>query len=289
MTETPIPTTENEIVEMIHEETANVTDLFTTFANFVKGILPSVGFAAVVFVFGVVIIRLVLKGLGRSLERSKADRTAVSFLRSLVRAGLYAILAVIVLSVLGVPMTSIITVIGTVGLAIGLALQNSLANIAGGFIILFSKPLKVGDFVEFDGITGTVESIAILQTKLRRDDGTTVFIPNGKISDAVILNYTETPNRRLDLSFGIGYNDDADAAKALIHKILREHPNVLQTPSPVVRIGKLGDSAVELYVRAWTTHEHYWALYYDLHEEVKAAFDANGITIPYPQVDVHTK
>ena len=126
-----------------------------------------------------------------------------------------------------------------------------------------------------------------MQTKLRQNDGTTVFIPNGKISDAVILNYTETPNRRLDLSFGIGYGDDFEQAKVLIAGILKKHPYALSDPAPVVRVGQLGDSAVELHVRVWTLHEHYWALYYDLHEQVKTAFDAAGISIPYPQVDVH--
>ena len=282
-------TTENELTEILTEETENVTTIFTKLADQVEGHLPSLLFSVLVLLMGMVIIRLIMKALNRGLDRSKVERTAGSFLHSLVSAVLYVILAVIVLSVLGVPMTSIITVIGTAGLAIGLALQNSLSNIAGGFIILFSKPLKVGDFVEFDGITGTVESIAIFQTKLRREDGTTVFIPNGKISDAMILNYTETPNRRLDLSFSIGYEDDSEKAKALIQDILRSHPNVLQTPAPLVRIGKLADSAVELYVRVWTTHEHYWMLYYDLHEQVKAAFDQNGVTIPYPQLDVHQK
>lgn len=279
--------TENTITEILTEETENVSTLFTAIGDFVKGLLPSLGFAVLVFAAGMVVIRLILKAVGRGMARSKADATAVSFLDSLISAALYVILAVITLSVLGVPMTSIITVIGTVGLAIGLALQNSLSNIAGGFIILFSKPLKVGDFVEFDGIKGTVESIAIFQTKLRRDDGTTVFIPNGKISEAVILNYTETPNRRLDVNVAIGYGDDAERAKALISGILKSHPEVLQDPAPTVRIGKLADSAVEIYVRVWTTHAHYWELYYDLHEQIKAAFDENGVSIPFPQMDVH--
>lgn len=279
--------TDNKITEILTEETENVSDLFTTIGDFLKELLPSLGFALFVFAAGMVAIRLIMKAVGRGMARSKADATAVSFLDSLISAALHVILAVITLSVLGVPMTSIITVIGTVGLAIGLALQNSLSNVAGGFIILFTKPLKVGDFVEFDGIKGTVESIAILQTKLRREDGTTVFIPNGKISEAVILNYTETPNRRLDINFAIGYEDDAETAKSLIFDILKAHPEVLQSPAPTVRIGRLADSAMEIYVRVWTTHEHYWELYYDLHEQVKTAFDANHVTIPFQQMDVH--
>lgn len=279
--------TDNKITEILTEETENVSDLFTTIGDFLKELLPSLGFALFVFAAGMVAIRLIMKAVGRGMARSKADATAVSFLDSLISAALHVILAVITLSVLGVPMTSIITVIGTVGLAIGLALQNSLSNVAGGFIILFTKPLKVGDFVEFDGIKGTVESIAILQTKLRREDGTTVFIPNGKISEAVILNYTETPNRRLDINFAIGYEDDAETAKSLIFDILKAHPEVLQSPAPTVRIGRLADSAMEIYVRVWTTHEHYWELYYDLHEQVKTAFDANHVAIPFQQMDVH--
>jgi small conductance mechanosensitive channel len=159
--------------------------------------------------------------------------------------------------------------------------------VAGGFLILFSKPLKVGDYVEFAGITGTVESIAILQTKLRRPDGTAVFIPNGKISDAVVLNYSEDPRRRLDLEFSIAYDADAEKAKDLLTAIVLKSPYVLKDESPVIRIGGLGDSAVTLHVRVWTEHAHYWDLHYDLHEQVKAAFDKHGIQIPYPQMDVH--
>ena len=139
-----------------------------------------------------------------------------------------------------------------------------------------------------DRVAGTVESIAILQTKLRRNDGTTVFIPNGKLSDAVILNYSETPERRLDLEFGIGYGSDAEAAKTLILEKIAKHPYTLQNPAPTVRIGSLGDSAVMIWVRVWTTHVHYWEVHYDLQEQVYEAFRENGIEIPYPQLDIHT-
>ena len=279
--------TENSFTEIITEETENVSSVFTAMWEHIRGHLPSLVFAALLFAAGVIVIRVVMRALARSLDKSRADRTATSFLHSMVRAALYAILAVMVLSVLGVPMTSIAAILGTVGLTIALGLKDSLAHIAGGFIILFTKPLKVGDFVEYDGIQGTVESIAIMQTKLRCENGTAVFIPNGKVADAVILNYSETPNRRIDLKFGISYEDDAEHAKALIREVLRKHPYVLTSPEPTVRIGNLGDSAVEIYLRVWTRHEHYWALYYDLHEQIRAAFDEGGIHIPYPQMDVH--
>lgn len=280
-------TEETNVADVITEEAEHVTTLFTTLADHIRGLLPSLISALVVLVAGIVLTRLVLKMIGHTLEKSRLEPTATSFLRSLVNVGLHVLLAVVVLSVLKVPMTSIITVIGTMGLAIGLALQNSLSNVAGGFLILFSKPLKVGDFVEFSGVTGTVESIAILQTKLRQPDGTTVFIPNGKIADSMILNYSEDPKRRIDLSFGIGYEADFEKAKAIISGILDKNPYVIKEPAPVVRVGSLDDSAVTIHVRVWTMHEHYWDLHYDLHEQVKKEFDARGISIPFPQMDVH--
>lgn len=277
----------NEIVSAIGDEAEHVSTLLTSVLNYIRGMLPSLAFAAVVFIAGMLLTKLLLRILNRTLSKSRLEPTAASFLHSLLSVIAYVLVAVIVLSVLNVPMTSIITVIGTMGLAIGLALQNSLSNVAGGFLILFSKPLKVGDYVEFGGVTGTVESIAILQTKMRRPDGTTVFIPNGKIADAMVLNYSEDPMRRLELDFGIGYDADAEQAKAIIRELLAKSPFAEKDPPPLVRIGELGESAVVLHVRVWTQHEHYWELYYDLLEQVKQAFDENGISIPYPQMDVH--
>lgn len=277
----------NEIADIISEEAEHVTSIFTTVADYVKGLLPSAAFALAVLLIGIVLSKILLKIISHALEKSRLEPTAASFLHSLLSVILHVLLGVIVLSVMNVPMTSIITVIGTMGLAIGLALQNSLSNVAGGFLILFSKPLKVGDFVEFSGVSGTVESIAILQTKLRQPDGTTVFIPNGKIADSMILNYSEDPNRRIDLSFGISYDADFEKAKKIICGIIEKNPHAKNGPAPIVRVGGLDDSAVTIHVRVWTTHEHYWDLYYDLHEQVKKAFDKHGIGIPFPQVDVH--
>ena len=276
-----------EIGEVISEEAEHVGSIFTGLWEWIRGILPSLGSAVLVFILGVLFIRLLLNLLERTLLKSKLDKTAAGFLHSLLRVVLYILITVIVLSVLNVPMTSIITVIGTVGLTVGLALQDSLSNVAGGFLILFSKPLKVGDFVEYAGITGTVESIGILQTKLKKPDGTAVFIPNGKISDAVILNYSEDPKRRLEINFGIGYDSDVDLAKKLISEMIDKHEAVLHDEAYIVRIGELADNAVMIHVRVWTNHEDYWNLYYDLHEQVKYAFDRHQISIPYPQRDIH--
>nr|MDE6005576.1 mechanosensitive ion channel family protein [Oscillospiraceae bacterium] len=217
----------NEISEKITQEAEHVTSVFSEILNFFKTILPSASFALLVFALGILFTKFLLKFLNRTLQKSKLDPTASGFLQSLMRVILYVFVVVIVLSVLNVPMTSIITVIGTVSLTIGLALQDSLSNVAGGFLILFSKPLKIGDFVEFDGITGTVEVIGILQTKLKKSDGTTVFIPNRKISDAIILNYSEDKNRRLDINFGISYESNENLAKKIICDILDKNNYVL--------------------------------------------------------------
>ncbi|MDE5885244.1 MAG: mechanosensitive ion channel [Oscillospiraceae bacterium] len=276
-----------EISEVITEQTEHVTSIFQGIGDFIKGIFPSVGFAVIILLLGLIFAKFLMKFVNRTLQKSKLDPTACGFLQSLIRVILYVLVIVIVLSVLNVPMTSIITVIGTISLTIGLALQDSLANVAGGFLILFSKPLKVGDLVEFDGITGTVEIIGILQTKMKKADGTTVFIPNRKISDAVILNYSEDQKRRLDLNFGIGYDSDENFAKTIISGILDKHESVLHDQDYTVRVGELADSAVIIHVRVWTTNENYWKLYYDLQEKIKKAFDQNHISIPYPQADIH--
>ncbi|MBR1555683.1 MAG: mechanosensitive ion channel family protein [Oscillospiraceae bacterium] len=276
-----------EIGEVLSGEAEHVGSVFTGMWDYIRGILPSLGSAVLVFALGMLLSKFILKLLEKTLAKSRLDKTASGFLHSLIRVVLYILVTVIVLSVLNVPMTSIITVIGTVGLTVGLALQDSLSNVAGGFLILFSKPLKVGDFVEYAGITGTVEVIGILQTKIKKADGTTVYIPNNQISNAVIQNYTEDPKRRLDINFGIGYDSDSELAKKLISEILEQHPAVLHQENYTVRIGELADSAVMIYVRVWTTHAEYWNLYYDLHERVKKAFDEHQIAIPYPQRDIH--
>lgn len=279
--------TENELEAAITEEAEQVSSLLTDFWNFIKSILPSLGSALLVLIIGVMLSKALMKIIKRTLRKTNIDPTANSFLSSVIRVLLYAIVAVIVLSVLNVPMDSIVTVIGTAGLAIGLALQDSLANVAGGFLIMFTKPLKVGDLVKFGDVTGTVKSVGILQTKLILGDQTIVVIPNGQVSEAVIVNYSEKSHRRLDLEIGISYEDDFEQAKQLIHEIIAAHPLALEDPAPLVRVGAFGDNAVILYVKVWCDNDNYWDLHYDMHEQIKKSFDENGISFPYLQMDVH--
>ncbi len=282
-----IMTAGGEAVTALNEDVSQVAAVFTNLWNYIRSLLPSLVSALLVFAVGIMLTKAILKPIRRGMKRSNADPTAASFLHSLIRVALYVIVTVIALSVLKVPMDSIVTVIGTAGLAIGLALQDSLANVAGGFLIMFTKPLKVGDLVRIEDITGTVKSVGILQTKLVLGDGTTVFVPNRQVADAVIVNFSERALRRVELEVGISYQNDFETAKRLISELIAAHPLAMEDPAPLVRVGKFGDSAVILYVRVWTENETYWDLYYDLNEQILKAFAEGGISMPYPQLDVH--
>jgi small conductance mechanosensitive channel len=190
---------------------------------------------------------------------------------------------------MGVPMTSIITVVGSCGLAVGLALQGSLANIAGGFVLLVVKPFKVGHFITVGDISGTVTEMGIFNTKLRTIDNRVVIIPNSTISNATVVNLTELPLRRVDLTFTASYGDDTSAVKDAILAVCDRHPLILKDPAPFAKVSGHKDSAIEYTMRAWCKTEDYWDVYFDLFEQVKNTFDDRGITIPFPQVDVHNK
>jgi len=268
-------------------EAEQVSAMMTELWKFIQSLLPAITSALLVLLIGIALRRTVMQVIKRTLKRTNIEPTAASFLNSLIGVLLYLIVAVIVLSVLNVPMESIVTVIGTAGLAIGLALQDSLANVAGGFLIMFTKPLKVGDLVKFGDVTGTVKCVGILQTQLLLGDQTVVFIPNGQVAESVIVNYSEKEMRRLDLEIGISYDADFELAKRIISDILQAHPLAVKEPEPLVRVGRFDDSAVVLFVKVWTANANYWELHYDLHEQVKKAFDEQGVAMPYPQMDVH--
>ena len=221
------------------------------------------------------------------MKRSNLDRIAVGFIRSVIQIILYAILAVIVLSILDVPMDSIVAVIASAGVAVALALKDSLSNLAGGFILLFSKPVKQGDTVQIDGTIGKVEQIDILYTKIVTADNTVAFIPNGKVTAAKIINYTEKETRRVELNLGISYESDLETARKIILETVAKHPLTLKEPVPDVVVKNQGSDAIELLLRVWCNSTDYWTVYYDLMEQTKQALDENGIEIPYHKVDVH--
>jgi small conductance mechanosensitive channel len=248
---------------------------------------PTLLLAIIVLIVGLWIIKLVLKGTDKAMERSNIDISLRKFLRSLFGILLKALLLISVASMIGIATTSFVAIIGAAGLAVGLALQGGLANFAGGVIILIFKPFKVGDFLDAQGYMGTVHEITIFTTVLKTPDNKTVIIPNGALSNGSMVNFSTEPRRRVDMVFGIGYGDSIEKAKQVLVKLADSDSRVLKDPAPQIVVGELGDNSVNFNVRFWCNAADYWGIYFDTHEKVKLAFDEAGISIPFPQRDVH--
>lgn len=258
------------------------------FLNWIEGFLPLLIPALITLAIGSLFTKIVVKLLTNGLKKSRIEETTHGFIISLVKTSLYVFVVIIFLSTLNVPMSSIVATIGAAGLAIGLALQDSLSNIAGGFIILFSKPFKKGDYIQIDENAGKVEEISILYTKLITSDNKAIHIPNGNITAKTITNYNEEKLRRLVLNFSIDYSDDYKKAISIVTEVIKSHPLALNTPDePLVRMCEHSSSAIVLVAKIWVNSDDYWTLNYDLLEQVKDAFDQNGISIPYDKLDVN--
>ena len=273
--------------QTIQDQVDYASGILSGAAAHLKAAAPSIIAALIILVIGYLITKLISHIVSKAMGKSKIDGSARSFLVSVVRIFLYVIVIVMALSMLKVPMSSILTVLGAAGLAVSLALQNCLSNLCGGFIILFSKPFSQGDTVELDGTVGKVSAIGILYTKLVTLDGKTVYIPNGKVSEAKIINFTADSVRRIDQTFSIAFSADFDKARQVILDIIKNSPILLDSPAPVVRMSGQTDSAVTIDALVWTANDNFYNARYDLIEGVKAAFDREGIEIPYPQTDVH--
>jgi small conductance mechanosensitive channel len=246
-----------------------------------------IALALVALLVGLWLAGWIARRVDRRLEQVGVEITLRRFLRSLIGLGLKVMVVISVASMLGVATTSFIAVLGAAGLAIGLALQGSLSNFAGGVLLILFKPYKVGDFVEMQGISGSVVSIQLLNTVLRTPDNKLVFVPNGPVANGNITNYSAEDTRRVDMVFGIGYGSDIDLAKATLRELLQADGRVLQEPPPLVVVSELADNSVNFTVRAWTATSDYWGVYFDMQEAVKKRFDAVGLEIPFPQRDVH--
>lgn len=243
--------------------------------------------AALVFVVGRWIVRWLVKALERLMTRSKLDAMLVSFVGNIVYSALLVVVVLAALEQLGVNTTSALAVLGAAGLAVGLALQNSLSNFAAGVMLIVFRPFNRGNFVEVAGISGVVEEIRIFNTVMKTGDNREITIPNGQIYDGIIVNYSARDSRRIDLVIGIGYDDDIRQARTLIQDVLAAEQRILPEPAPVVMVLELADSSVNLAVRPWVASGDYWAVRSDLLEGIKREFDAKGVSIPYPQRDVH--
>ncbi len=243
--------------------------------------------SAILLIVGFKLIKVLVKALEKSRLFGRIDASVRTFIKSFVSIALKIVLILTVAAYLGLPMTNMIAVLGSAGLALGLALQGSLSNLAGGLMILIFKPFRVGDFIESGSDAGTVEAISILYTELRTTDNCRIVIPNGTISNAVVKDYSAEETRRVDLDFSVGYRSDIDQVKKLLSDLAAAHELILKDPAPVVYLKNHGDSALVFTFRAWVKTEDYWTVYFDMNECVKKAFDAYGIEIPFPQLDVH--
>lgn len=263
----------------------NVSEYLDQAISLVMAYAPKLLLAIITLIVGMWLINRMIGIMDKKLGAK--DPTLNKFLCGLIGAILKIMLLISVVGMIGVETTSFIAVIGAAGLAIGLALQGSLANFAGGVLILIFKPFKVGDTIEAQGYLGAVAEIQILYTVVNTFDNRRIVIPNGSLSNATLVNVSIYDKRRCDMTFGIHYDDDIDKAKAILKRLFDEDERSLQDPAPRICVGSLGDNSVNLIFRPWVPTDDLWPYYWDMHEKVKKAFDEADITIPFPQRDVH--
>lgn len=256
------------------------------FNEILLNLLPTVLSLVAVIVIGYVCVKVISKILKNILLKTSIEHTAVTFIMSLAKVVMYLIVAITALATIGVNVASLITAVGAAALTAGLALQDSLSNLASGMIILLNKPFVAGDILEFEGITGRVENIKIFFTTIHTLDNKIVTIPNSKLTTDNVINCTMVDKRRVDLKYTISYDDDISKAKSLISDLIAENKMVLKDPEPEVHVGKHLDSGIEIVVFAWVEPDDYYDVYYFMQERVKLTFDENGITIPYPHLVV---
>jgi small conductance mechanosensitive channel len=248
---------------------------------------PKLIAAILIWIIGSWIIKMIIKGVRTAMTKAAYDESLKKFLLNLISWVFKIVLIIVVLGTVGVETTSFAAILAAAGLAIGLALQGSLGNFAGGVLIMIFKPIKIGDLIEAQGEVGVVKEIEIFTTKLTGLSNKEIIIPNGALSNGNIVNYTTAGTRRVDLVYGVGYDSDIKQTKAVFDKVLSAHPKILKEPAPTVALSELGDSSLNFVVRPWCNAEDYWAVYFEITEQVKEALDAAEIEIPYPhQVEI---
>lgn len=246
-----------------------------------------VGAAILIFILGRYAALAIRSFVEKMLTKSRVDVTLISFLTSVSYVAMMAFVVIAALSKLGIQTASFVAVLGAAGLAVGLALQGSLSNFAAGTLLIIFKPFKVGDYIEAAGTAGTVKEIGIFTTELRTPDNKKVIVPNAKASGDNIINYTATGQRRIDMIASVGYSDDLDKVREILISILAEDERILKDPTPVIAVLQLADSSVDFAVRPWVKTSDYFAVLCDTQEKIKKRFDAEGISIPFPQCDMH--
>lgn len=261
--------------------------------NRVYALLAEYGFkivgALLIFAIGRWVAKVVSGLAARAMKKAKVDVTLIPFLENLTFSAILIFVVIAALAALGVQTASVIAVLGAAGLAVGLALQGSLANFASGVLLLVFKPFRVGDFVEIGGAKGTVQAIHVFNTVLNAPDNIRITVPNAQVTGGSILNYTINGTRRVDLVVGVSYDDDLKKAKRVIENVLAQDTRILAEPAPVVAVSEMGDSSMDFVVRPWVKEADYWDVYFDLTEKLKVACDEHGLTIPFPQQEIYIK
>ena len=265
----------------------NLKNMFNSLCNWSVSLVGKIIIALVIWFIGKKIINVCIKVVKKMLGRGTLEQGVISFAISVLRFVLYAVLVMIVVDKLGIQTTSLITLFGSAALAVGMSLQGSLSNFAGGVLILIFKPFKVGDYIVANGQEGTVSSIELLYTRLHTIDNKIIMMPNGTLSNSSIVNVGAENERRLDIEISVGYNSDLKKAKELLTQILDEEKAIIKEKDINVIVKSLDESCVTIETRAWVKHENYWNTRFELLERYKEVFDANGMEIPFNQLDVH--
>lgn len=259
----------------------------------IKTYVPTVGLTVLEIVaalmLGIAIIRVIMRLVRSFLLRSRLENSIASFLLSILNALLYVILLAVIMSLLNIPLTTFAVVLSAAGLAISLALQNSLSNLANGFVLISTKPFKEGDYVEIGGVEGTVKSIKMMNTKIMTVDNKVITVPNSTITGSNVVNYSAQETRRVDMTFGVSYASDVEEVKRIILGVIADNPAIMTTPEPFVRLQEQAASSLNFRVKVWTASSDYWNVYYYLNEEVLKAFRREGVEIPFNQLDVNIR
>ena len=243
--------------------------------------------ALAIFLIGKFLIRILVRGISRVMQKQGVDKTLETFICNLVRVSLMVVVVIAAIGAIGIQTTSFIAIFGAAGLAVGLALQGSLSNFASGVLIVLFRPYRVGDFIEAAGIAGSVEQVQILTTILKTGDNKQIIVPNSQIMDSIITNYSANDTRRVDMMVGVSYDDDLDKVRKTLEELLAADGRILAEPAPTIAVSALADSSVNFVVRPWVNAADYWGVMFELTEAIKKRFDKEGISFPFPQQDVH--
>ena len=273
----------------LDQQVTVVNKYFEKIIDFGFEYVPKLIGGIIVLTIGLWITKLITKAVGKSLVKSNIDQSLVPFLKSLTNIFLKALVAITVMGMIGIQMTSFVAILGAAGLAVGLALSGTLQNFAGGVIILILKPFKIGDFIEAQGYTGTVKEITIFSTMLNTPDKKLVIIPNGPLSTGALTNFSAEPLRRVDWTFGIAYGDNVEDFKRAMNDFIAADKRILQDPTPFMGLSELADSSVNFAVRVWVDGPDYWNVFFEMNEKVYTQFADYKLNIPFPQMDVHVQ